>query len=99
MEEDETKKNERHRTLRQKKKARLEKREMLYTYVERHHACVLEEFEKFCCGDQPHINPNHYQPQPAPGPAPENTQDDSIDCIKDDRGFGGVVVRPLAFHL
>ena len=47
---------------------------------------MLQEFQKFCCGDQPHINLD--QPQPTPEPAPENTPDGSIDCTKDDSSAG-----------
>ena len=47
---------------------------------------MLEEFQNFCCGNQPHINLN--QPQPTPQPAPENTPDGSIDCTKDDSSAG-----------
>ena len=39
--------NERYRRLRRKKKDRLTKREMLETYLEKHHSNILEEFEKF----------------------------------------------------
>ena len=81
IEKDKTKENEWHRTIRQKKKARLEELEMQYTYVERHQPCVSEEYEKFCCGDQPHVNQSQNLHQ--------KIHDDSIDCIKDDNSEEG----------
>ena len=50
MEKDK-KENERHRALRRKKKDRLTKLEMFYTYVKRHHLSVVEEFQRFYRGD------------------------------------------------
>ena len=86
MEKNNAKKKERHRTIRRKRKERIAYFEMLYTFLERNHPYMLEEFQKFCCGHQPHINLD--QPQPTPEPAPENTPDGSIDCIKDDSSAG-----------
>ena len=79
MEKDK-KENERHRALRRKKKDRLTKLEMFYTYVKRHHLSVVEEFERFYRGDSAlaiSTPQNTHEISPAP---------DSFECEDNSAG-------------